>query len=57
MRTSTYLGRVEVTDRDGMRPGSHDPRAVVQRTEGLPGPSVVGGGARPPGSGMASAAR
>src|SRR5262245_30600698 len=38
------LGRVEVTDRDDMAPGLHDPRAEARRTEAVPGPSAVGGG-------------
>lgn len=50
------LGRVEVTGRDDMPPGLHDPRAEAQRTEAVPGPSAVGG-TRPPGSGTRSAAQ
>src|SRR5258708_16023648 len=55
-RTDSF-GRVEVTDRDDVPPGLHDPRAEAQRTEAVPGPSAVGGGTRPPGSGTRSAAR
>src|SRR5260221_8173835 len=40
-----------------MPPGLHDPRTEVRRTEAVPGPSAVGGGTRPPGSGTRSAAR
>ena len=37
------LGRVEVTGRDDMPPGLHDPRAEAQRTEAVPGPTAAGG--------------
>jgi len=36
------LGRVEVTDRDDMPLGLHDPRAEARRTEAVPGPSAAG---------------
>jgi len=36
------LGRVEVTDRDDMPLGLHDPRAEARRAEAVPGPSAVG---------------
>ena len=36
------LGRVEVTGRDDMPPGLHDPRAEARRTEAVPDPSAVG---------------
>ena len=36
------LGRVEVTDRDDMPPGLHDPRAGARRAEAVPGPSAAG---------------
>jgi hypothetical protein len=36
-------GRVEVTDRDDMPPGLHDPRAEARRTEAVLDPSAVGG--------------
>ncbi len=36
------LGRVEVTDRDDMPLGPHDPRAEAQRTEAVLDPSAVG---------------
>jgi hypothetical protein len=51
------LGRVEVTDRDDMPPGLHDPGAGVRRTEAVPALSAAGGGAKPPGSGTRSAAQ
>jgi hypothetical protein len=51
------LGRVEVTGRNDMPPGLHDPRAEVRRTEAVPAPSAAGGGTRPPGSGTRSAAQ
>ena len=35
-------GRVEVTDRDDMPLGLHDPRAEARRTEALLDPSAVG---------------
>src|SRR5215470_17007143 len=54
---SGSLGRVEVTGRDDMPPGLHDPRAEVRRTEAVPAPSATGGGTRPPGSGTRSAAQ
>src|SRR6266516_3816146 len=37
------LGRVEVTDRDDMPLGLHDPRAQARRAGAVPGPSAVGG--------------
>jgi hypothetical protein len=37
------LGRVEVTDRDDMPLGLHDPRAEARRTEAVLDPSAVGG--------------
>ena len=37
------LGRVQVTGRDDMPPGLHDPRAEVRRTEAVPAPSAAGG--------------
>ena len=37
------LGRVEVTDRDGMPLGLHDPRAEARRTEAVLDPPAVGG--------------
>src|ERR1700722_9640450 len=40
-----------------MRPGLHGPRAEVQQTEAVPGPSPAGGRTRPPGSGTRSAAQ
>src|SRR6516164_3698513 len=49
------LGRVEVTGRDDMPPGLHDPRAEVRRTEAVPAPSAAGGGTRPPDRGTRSA--
>jgi hypothetical protein len=51
------LGRVEVTGRDDMPPGLHDPRAEVRRTEAVPAPSAAGGGTKPPDSGPRSAAQ
>jgi len=36
------LGRVEVTDRDDMPLGLHDPRAEARRAEAVPGPSAAG---------------
>ena len=36
------LGRVEVTDRDDMALGLHDPRAEARRTEAVLDPSAVG---------------
>jgi hypothetical protein len=36
------LGRVEVTDRDDMPLGLHDPRAEARRTEAVLDPSAVG---------------
>jgi len=37
------LGRVDVTDRDDMPLGLHDPRAEARRTEAVLDPSAVGG--------------
>jgi aminoglycoside phosphotransferase len=51
------LGRVEVTDRDDMPPGLHDPRAEARRAEAVPGPSAVGVVHEAPGSGTRSAAQ
>src|SRR4249919_1741855 len=36
------LGRVEVTDRDGMPLGLHHPRAEARRAEAVPDPSAAG---------------
>jgi len=36
------LGRVEVTDRDDMPLGLHDPRGEARGTEAVPHPSAVG---------------
>ena len=36
------LGRVDVTDRDDMPRGLHDPRAEARRAEAAPGPSALG---------------
>src|SRR6266704_2373830 len=36
------LGRVEVTGRDDMPLGLHDPRAEARRAEAVPGPSAAG---------------
>ena len=36
------LGPAEVTDRDDMPLGLHDPRAEARRTEAVPGPSAAG---------------
>jgi energy-coupling factor transporter ATP-binding protein EcfA2 len=36
------LGRAEVTDRDDVPLGLHDPRAEARRTEAVPGPSAAG---------------
>jgi hypothetical protein len=36
------LGRIEVTDRDDMPLGLHDPRAEARRTEAVLDPSAVG---------------
>ncbi len=35
-------GRVEVTGRDDMPLGLHDPRAEARRAEAVPGPSAAG---------------
>ena len=49
------LGRVEVTGRDDMPPGLHNPRAEVRRTEAVPAPPAAGDGTRPPDRGTRSA--
>src|SRR6516225_9310158 len=49
------LGRAEVTGRDDMPPGLHNPRAGVRRTEAVPAPPAAGDGTRPPDRGTRSA--
>jgi hypothetical protein len=51
------LGRVEVTERDDMPLGLHDPRAEARRTDAVLDPSGSVACTRPPGSGTRSTAQ